>query len=87
MGVKKIFLIFCLVLTVMIPLFSVFFRDGLILDTIGIHLDHFLTKEIIVEEKYSQVDTNQNGVADPLDIVEAARKEAENRTRYKSAYV
>lgn len=86
MGVKKIFLIFCLVLTVMIPLFSVFFRDGLILDTIGIHLDHFLTKEIIVEEKYSQVDTNQNGVADPLDIVEGARKEVENRTRYKSAY-
>ena len=36
----------------MIPIFLVFFRDGLILDMAGIHLDRFLAKEIAVEEKY-----------------------------------
>ena len=86
MGFKKISFIFCLILIVMIPLFSLFFRDGLLLDMAGIHLDRFSTKKIIIKNEYSQVDTNQNSVADPLDIVLAARKEVENRTEYKSAY-
>ncbi|WP_338751359.1 DUF1287 domain-containing protein [Bacillus sp. FJAT-52991] len=32
------------------------------------------------------MDQNENGVADPLDIVQTARKEVENRTKYQSAY-
>ena len=86
MKLKKIFLIVCVVLIVMIPFFSVFFRDGLILDTAGIHLDRLLSENVTVEGNYIRIDRNQNNVADPLDIVNAARKEVENRTIYKSAY-
>lgn len=75
-----------MILIVVIPLFSVFFRDSLLLDMLGIHIDISFSKKVKVEEKYVRVDKNQNNVADPLDIVNAARKEVENRTRYKSAY-
>lgn len=83
---KKIFLTVCVALVVMVPLFSVFFKDGLILDMAGIHLNSPLSEKVTVEENYIRVDKNQNNVADPLDIVNAARKEAENRTLYKSVY-
>lgn len=43
-------------------------------------------KGIKVPEEYSKVDKNNNGTADCLDIVNAARKEAENETKYKDAY-
>lgn len=39
-----------------------------------------------VPEEYSKSDNNHNGVPDCLDIVNAARKEAENKTLYKDAY-
>lgn len=86
MKLKRTLLTFCMILIVVIPLFSVFFRDSLLLDMLGIHIDISFSKKVKVEEKYVRVDKNQNNVADPLDIVNAARKEVENRTRYKSAY-
>ncbi len=69
-----------------VPMFTMLYRDGMILDMAGIHLDNPLSEKVIVEEKYIKVDQNQNKVADPLDIVNAAREEVENRTHYKSAY-
>lgn len=86
MKLKKIILIACVVLAVGGFVFSMFFRDGLILDMAGIHFNNLFSKKVTVEERYSRVDNNQNNVADPLDIVNAARKEVENRTPYKSAY-
>jgi len=86
MKFKKILLNFGVALLLIALLFSVFFRGGLILDMTGIHLDNPLSKKITVKEKYIKVDRNQNNVADPLDIVNAARKEVKNRTLYKSAY-
>ncbi|CAM3066568.1 DUF1287 domain-containing protein [Filibacter tadaridae] len=86
MKFKKIFLTFCVTLLVIVPLFSVFFRDGLILDMAGIHLDSPLSEKVTVKENYLRVDKNQNNIADPLDIVNAAREEAGNRTLYKSIY-
>lgn len=44
------------------------------------------TKGIEVPEEYSKVDKNNNGTPDCLDIVNAARKEAESKTVYKDAY-
>lgn len=44
------------------------------------------TRGIKVPEEYSRVDKNNNGTADCLDIVFAARKEAEYKTEYKDAY-
>ena len=63
-----------------------FFRKGIILDTIGIHFEIPFTKKINIPDTYSTVDRNQNGIADPLDIVYAARVEVENRTKYESNY-
>lgn len=41
---------------------------------------------IHVPDNYSFVDRNTNGVPDSIDIVNAARKEVEQRTSYKSGY-
>lgn len=43
-------------------------------------------KGVKIPEEYSKIDKNNNGVPDSLDIVNAARKEAENETIYKDAY-
>ncbi|WP_232726057.1 DUF1287 domain-containing protein [Bacillus sp. FJAT-42315] len=86
MKLKKILLLLCMIIVVSGTLFTVFFRNGMILDTIGIHLQSPFTKKVVVEKQYSRVDQNENGVADPLDIVQTARKEVENRTKYESNY-
>ncbi|QNO14698.1 DUF1287 domain-containing protein [Alkalicella caledoniensis] len=65
---------------------SVFYRSGYVLDFLGIHIDNPLSRRVTVPESYSQVDANNNGIADPIDIVNAARKEVEQRTTYKSVY-
>lgn len=44
------------------------------------------TKGIKVPEEYSKADNNNNEIADCIDIVNAARKEAESKTTYKDAY-
>lgn len=69
-----------------ILLFVVFFRNGILLDSVGISLSNPFSKEVIVGDHYSTVDRNHNGVPDPIDIVNTARKEVEQRTTYKSAY-
>ncbi|MGP4079912.1 DUF1287 domain-containing protein [Pseudalkalibacillus sp. R45] len=66
--------------------FALFFRDGIILDSLGVHFDHPFSKTLVVPQSHSAVDANNNGVEDAIDIVNAARKEVEQRTKYKSAY-
>ncbi|MBG9585821.1 DUF1287 domain-containing protein [Cytobacillus firmus] len=66
--------------------FILFFRSGIIPDSIGIHFGNPFAKKLEVPSDYSQADSNQNGIADPLDMVQTARKEVEQRTPYKSAY-
>ncbi|ERI92199.1 hypothetical protein HMPREF1982_02588 [Clostridiales bacterium oral taxon 876 str. F0540] len=43
-------------------------------------------KGVEVPEEYSKIDKNKNGTPDSIDIVNTARKEAENETLYKDAY-
>lgn len=69
-----------------IIIISLFFRKGIILDFVGIHWEIPFKQEVIVPEKYAQVDQNANDIPDPLDIVLAARKEVEQRTKYESNY-
>lgn len=66
--------------------FVFFFRGGMLPDMLGLHLEQPFTEKVEVEEMYSRADRNQNGVPDPLDIVNAARLEVESRTMYRSAY-
>ncbi|MBU3114464.1 DUF1287 domain-containing protein [Clostridium lacusfryxellense] len=42
--------------------------------------------KFIVSENSSKVDNNKNGVADPLDIVNGAYSEVQNKTKYISNY-
>ena len=43
-------------------------------------------KGITIPDMYSEEDNNNNGVKDPIDIVNAAREEVENETVYVSNY-
>lgn len=69
-----------------ITTFVLCFRDGLILDWLGIHVELPLGKKIEIVIINDNVDDNKNGIADPIDIVNAARQEVKNRTSYKSTY-
>ena len=86
MNLKKILIVSLITIFVGVPLFAILFRNGLILDMAGITINSPFTKKVTIEENYLRVDQNSNGVADPIDVVNAARKETENRTVYKSAY-
>jgi uncharacterized protein YijF (DUF1287 family) len=48
--------------------------------------DKLPINKVEVPDESSKVDKNQNGIADPIDIVNSARKEAEQKTTYKDAY-
>ncbi|WP_034262558.1 DUF1287 domain-containing protein [Bacillus sp. J33] len=67
-------------------LFLFLFRNGIILDSLGLHIEKPFGKKVEVPADFSQADRNQNGISDPIDVVQAARKEVEQRTPYKSTY-
>jgi uncharacterized protein len=79
----KLILLGILLVAVSIVLF---YRDGLIIHTLGFDFENPFVKKVVVPLTYSQTDRNQNGIADPLDIVQTARKEVEQRTKYESNY-
>lgn len=85
MKFKRVFLAASLVVVCLV-FFMIFFRDGIILNHLGIDIDVPFLKGVSVPNEHSTIDRNQNGIADSIDIVNAARKEVEQRTSYKSAY-
>lgn len=66
--------------------FILFFRKGIILNYVGIHLENPFAKEVVIPDTYMNVDRNHNDIPDPLDIVKASREEVKNRTKYESNY-
>jgi len=48
--------------------------------------DKLPINKVHVPDESSKVDKNENGISDPIDIVNSARKEAEKKTTYKDAY-
>lgn len=86
MKVKKIILLIFAIFLLGIILFSLLFRNGIILDTLNLGFHNPFSKEITIVENYSLVDRNNNGIPDPIDIVNAARVEVEQRTKYESNY-
>lgn len=63
-----------------------FFRGSYILDTLGFHYELPFSKKITVPTTYTSSDQNKNGISDAIDIVNAARVEATNKTKYESNY-
>ncbi|MCT8138540.1 DUF1287 domain-containing protein [Anaerobacillus sp. CMMVII] len=86
MNFKKIFLLLCMTVLIGGAFFITFYRNGMILDSMNIHLEFPLTKAVVVPDDTVMVDRNNNGIPDPIDIVNAARKEVEQRTKYESNY-
>lgn len=74
------------ILLAVVFLFATFIRDEYLLDASGLHLQNPFYKKVTVPELYTRIDKNQNGIADPLDIVNAARQEVIHCTTYKSNY-
>ena len=79
-------LTFISVLLILGLVFTIYFRDGIILNSLGFYLENPFTPKILVPDDYSPADNNNNGIADPIDIVNAARQEVKSRTRYESNY-
>lgn len=48
--------------------------------------DKLPINKVNIPDESSKVDKNENGVADPIDIVNSARKDAEQKTTYVDAY-
>ena len=48
--------------------------------------DELPINKVNVPDESSKVDKNENGIPDPIDIVNSARKEAKQKTIYKDAY-
>ena len=86
MRLKKLFFsLFCFFI-VGAMVFVLFYKNGVILDTLNITIKNPFVSSLEIPEDYSQIDRNNNGISDPLDIVNSARKEVEQRTRYESNY-
>lgn len=79
---KKFFIIILIVLIIFCALFCIF--PEFFKNSMGFILHNI--KKTNVEEKYSAVDRNKNNIPDCIDLVNSARKEAENKTKYKDGY-
>lgn len=66
--------------------FAFIFKDGIVLDYLGINVSLPFTNTLDIPSTLSDHDQNKNGIPDQLDIVITARKEVEQRTPYKSVY-
>ncbi|MFA9558845.1 DUF1287 domain-containing protein [Evansella sp. AB-rgal1] len=74
------FLVVCLIL------YAPIYNNGILLDFVGIKISNPFMKKVDVPDTYSTVDSNNNGISDPIEMVRKARKEVEQKTTYHSAY-
>ena len=56
------------------------------INIITYEIKYIFKKSVDVPIEYTLKDNNNNGIADPIDIVNGAREEAENKTDYQSNY-
>lgn len=78
-----VIIVICATVAIAILRFSYSFALNGLIDNIT---DKFVIDKVIVPDESSKVDKNANGIADPIDIVNSARKEVEQKTIYKDAY-
>lgn len=87
--IVKVILI-CVAILLLIGIYCCIKKDGSIikdkLEAIIDKIEIIFKKEVKVPEEYSLVDKNNNGIADPIDIVNQARNEIKKKTQYKSNY-
>lgn len=83
---KKKFFSIVAVVAIGLTAFLFLFRDGIILDHIGFHVEFPFGNEVEVPTEFTEADANGNDTPDPLDVVRTARGEVDRRTSYKSVY-
>lgn len=83
---KKLFKIISALIIILIVTFSLIYKNKAeyFLNTYVKYL--ISLKKVSVPNDYSKVDKNNNRIPDPIDLVQAARKEVENKTPYKDGY-
>ncbi len=86
----KVFIMLMVVITALVLISKYILPKGNILDQ-GVNIvtheiGYIFKKRIIVPSEYTLTDNNNNGIPDPIDIVNGAREEAKNKTDYKSNY-
>jgi uncharacterized protein YijF (DUF1287 family) len=85
--VRKYILIVIIALAIFFTYFVINFIENKYKELLDNNLIKFFYKSAFeVPKKYSNADKNNNGIADPIDIVNSARKEVEIKTKYKSNY-
>lgn len=70
---------------------KIFIFTTILIIVIGALCFHFLNmgnglNKINTKIKYSKIDKNKNGIPDCMDIVNGAKEEVKNKTKYKSEY-
>ncbi|WP_315115969.1 DUF1287 domain-containing protein [Clostridium intestinale] len=87
---KRKVLIFCVLLIIIsvatIAFLKQKYRSALEGNSIGDIIENLPIKKVVVPDESSKEDKNNNGIPDPIDIVNEARKEVERETVYKDAY-
>ncbi|MBU9722943.1 MULTISPECIES: DUF1287 domain-containing protein [Bacillaceae] len=83
---KKSWLKIATIAIIPIILILPFYKNGIILDFLGFELDNPFATSIEVPDDFSQIDSNNSGIPDPIEMVVEARKEVEQRTTYRSGY-
>lgn len=86
---KRYFIFPCIVIIVL--LFFIYGLDNIYSRKaryfLGNKLKYYVFfKTVKVPNDYEKVDENRNGVYDPIDMVNSARNEVKNKTKYKDGY-
>ena len=85
-GVLVNLLIVCVVATIIVLKFPSKNSNDELNSQIENIAEELPINKVDVPDESSKVDKNANGIADPIDIVNSARKEAQQKTTYVDAY-
>lgn len=79
-------LVICLMAVILVRKFQYNISNNQLSSQLEETVDELPINKVEVPDESSKVDKNENGIPDPIDIVNSARKEAEQKTTYKDAY-
>ena len=85
-GISVSLLVICLIAIIVVPKVKENKSNNELQSKVEETTDELPINKVNVPDESSKVDKNENGIPDPIDIVNSARKEAEQKTIYKDAY-
>jgi len=85
-GISMSIIVICLISIIVVPKFKDNKFNNELQKKVEEITDELPINKVVVPDESSKVDKNGNGIPDSIDIVNSARKEAEQKTIYKDAY-